>query len=141
MAAVWGVICTPGRYRYSVREQDTWAAVAVRDASALGRAVAGTAQGSQWFAALGPRIGYGFVFATVLWLAVVLLASLSVGLFSFVFWFWFMKDYREDAQAADVYGGVPYVCRGRDRCCLGKVEANARQGWGVVASVAGAGGA
>ena len=52
-----------------------------------------------------------------------------------------MKDNREDAQAADVYGGVPYVCRGRDRCCVGEAEASARQGWGLAASVAGAGGA
>ena len=51
-----------------------------------------------------------------------------------------MKDYREDAQAVDVYGGVPYVCMGRDRCGLGRGEADARQGWGLVARVAGAGG-
>ena len=44
-----------------------------------------------------------------------------------------MEDYREDTQAADFYGGIPYACMGRDRCGLGRGEADARQGWGLVA--------
>ena len=59
--------------------------------STHGWAIAGTAWRSQRRAALEPHIGYGLISARVLWLAVVLLVSLSVGLCSFSFWFWFYE--------------------------------------------------
>ena len=74
-----------------MNEQDPYALAPAGALSTHGWAVAGTARRSQRRAALEPQIGYGLIFAKVLWLAVVLLVSLSVGLFSFSFWFWFYE--------------------------------------------------